>query len=258
MWPDEFSGKSVVITGASGGLGRALVTRFGAAGARVIACDVDARLPDDLKAHQKMAFDLADIDATCGAAERILADTGAPDVLINNAGWTRAESVRSLTPTAITAEVAMNLTGVTALTAALVAAMADRGHGSVIFVSSVNALAHFGNPAYSAAKAGIEAISRAIAVEHGRHGVRSNTVCPGSIRTPAWDRRIARDPAILRRLARLYPLGRIIESAEVVEAILFLASDRASGITGVTLPVDGGLMAGNRTFIDEVLGLEPA
>lgn len=255
---DEFSGKTVVVTGAGGGLGSALVEALKMAGAKVTACDLTFDSLSGQHDVRKHFFDLTDEEATARVARTLLAEDGAPDILINNAGWTTAESMKSLTTRSIAAEIAMNLTGVSVFSSMLVAAMADRGRGAVVFVSSVNALAHFGNPAYSAAKAGIEAISRAIAVEHGRHGVRSNTVCPGSIRTPAWDKRIARDPAVMGRLARLYPIGRIIECNEVVEAILFLASGRASAITGVTLPVDGGLMAGSRTFIDEIVGADPA
>ena len=122
--------------------------------------------------------------------------------------------------------------------------MRARGSGSFVFIASVNGLAHFGNPAYSAAKAGLIAYARALATEGGRSGIRSNAICPGTVRTPAWARRIARSPGILDRIGRLYPLGRIVEPAEVAEA--------ASAITGVALPVDAGLMAGNLPFIDEI------
>ena len=247
----------MVITGAGGGLGRALVAEFSAAGARVTACDRDSDALAGLQAARLCCFDLRDHRATATAVQALIAEAGAPDVLINNAGWTRAETMESLTPDNIAAEVELNLTSVMALTSALVAAMVGRGGGSLVFISSVNALAHFGNPAYAAAKAGIDAFARAVAVEHGRHGIRANTVCPGSVRTPAWDHRLARDPTIMGKLARLYPLGRIVESAEVVAAVLFLASNRASGITGVTLPVDAGLTAGNMTFINDILGAEP-
>ena len=114
--------------------------------------------------------------------------------------------------------------------------MRRAGGGAFVYVASVNALAHFGNPAYSAAKAGLLALMRAVAVEEGRHGVRANAVCPGSIRTPAWDHRLARDPGVVERVGRLYPLGRLVEPREVAEAVTFLASDAASGVTGAALP----------------------
>jgi len=80
------------------------------------------------------------------------------------------------------------------MTDPIVAAMSRRGSGSLVFISSVNALGHYGNPAYSAAKAGLVAYAKAIAVERGGQGVRANVVCPGSVRTPAWDHRLAADP----------------------------------------------------------------
>ncbi|MND82563.1 2-keto-3-deoxy-L-fuconate dehydrogenase [compost metagenome] len=132
--------------------------------------------------------------------------------------------------------------------------MAANGRGAFVFISSVNSLSHFGNPAYAAAKAGINAFARALAVEYGQQGLRANVVCPGSIHTPAWDHRIKNDPAVFDKLKRLYPLGRIVNVNEVAEAVAFLASDRASGITGTILPVDAGLMAGCRPFIEDILG----
>ena len=120
-------------------------------------------------------------------------------------------------------------------------------------MSSINALAHYGNPAYAAAKAGLLALMRAVATEEAANGVRANAVCPGSIRTAAWDHRIAAQPDIMDRVGRLYPMGRLVEPREVAQAVAFLASDLASGITGVVLPVDAGISAGNLPFIREIV-----
>jgi NAD(P)-dependent dehydrogenase (short-subunit alcohol dehydrogenase family) len=122
-----------------------------------------------------------------------------------------------------------------------------------VFISSVNALAHYGNPAYAAAKAGMLAYCRAIAVEDGVNGIRANAICPGSVRTHAWDHRLKRDPGIVDAAARFYPLGRLVEPDEVANAALFLASPLASGITGAVIPVDGGLTAGNLPFIRDII-----
>ncbi len=249
-----FSGRTVLVTGAGGGLGRALVACFAAGGARVLACDLPGTALDQPGIADRRSFDLSDRAGAEAAACALVAEGLVPDVLVNNAGWTRAETMAGLAPDTAAAEIDLNLTGVVAFTLPLVAAMAARGHGSVVFISSVNALLHYGNPAYAAAKAGINAFSRAIAVEQGRHGIRSNVVCPGSIHTPAWDHRIARDPSIPATLAGLYPLGRIVTADEVAQAVAFLASDLASGITGTALEVDAGLTAGSRPFLDRVLG----
>ena len=249
-----FAGKSVLITGAGGGVGTALVHLFAARGARVIGCDLTLEaMRGDLFAARH-AFDLGATEALEKTAQQIIATSGLPDIVINNAGWTRADTFEALDEGNITTEIDLNLTSVAVFSTALARAMAERGSGAFVFISSINSLMHFGNPAYAAAKAGINALARALAVEYGPKGLRSNAVCPGSIRTAAWDHRIAKDPSVLDKLRRLYPLGRIVNVAEVAEAVAFLASDRASGITGTVLPVDAGLMAGCRPFIDEILG----
>jgi NAD(P)-dependent dehydrogenase (short-subunit alcohol dehydrogenase family) len=250
----DFAGQTVLITGAGGGVGRALAGLFESRGAELILCDRSAEAIAGLGAKARPVFDLLDRRQAAETAAAIIQAHGVPDVLINNAGWTRAETMDALDTENIGAEVDLNLTGVMAFTDVILKAMVARGAGSIVFISSVNALLHFGNPAYAAAKAGINAYARAIAVEYGSRGVRANSVCPGSIRTPAWDHRLQRDAAIPGKLARLYPLGRIVETAEVAEAVAFLASSRASGITGVALPVDAGLTAGSRPFIDDILG----
>ena len=244
----DMTGARVVVTGAGGGVGRALCATFARLGAQVVACD----LPGTDLADEAYHFDLRDRDATLASASAILA-RGTPSVVISNAGWTRAETLGLCTPDAIEDELVRNFTGAAHFTQAFLPEMrAATGNRAFVFVSSVNALAHHGNPPYSAAKAAMLAWSRAIAVEEGRHGVRSNAVIPASIRTAAWEHRLAADPAILDKLAAIYPLGRIVTTDEVAAAVAFLASPAASGITGTTLTVDAGLMAGNLPFLEAI------
>lgn len=251
--PFRLDGKTILISGAGGGIGRVLVETFHAAGAEVIGADRDADMLAGLNLVRKVLFDQSDARATRAAIAADIAAHGAPDAVIANAGFTRAEHFDHLDDDIWASEMAINLNGAYALVDPIVAAMAARGAGNVVLVSSVNALAHFGNPAYSAAKAGLIAYARAIAVERGGQGVRANVVAPGSVRTPAWDHRLAADPRLLDKVLPHYPLGRMVSPEEVAHAALFLASDASSGITGVTIPVDAGLTSGNLRFVNEVL-----
>lgn len=251
---DGLQGKRVVVTGATGGIGSALLAAFGTAGATLIACDRAGPGLDALPAAGRVAFDLADAAGIDDATATLIARHGAPDIVVNNAGFTRGETLRGMDAALADHELTVNLAGVIRFTGALLPAMERNGGGAIVFVSSVNALIHVGNPAYAAAKAGIHAYCRAIAVEYGRAGIRANVVCPGSVRTPAWDHRLEKDREVVARTTRFYPLGRLVEPAEVAAAVIFLASPLASAITGVALPVDGGLAAGNLDFVETVLG----
>lgn len=249
---NSLEGRLAVITGAGGGIGVTMVERFRDAGARVVACDVSAEAIEALDVEHREVFDLGNPDACKKACARIQEQAGLPDIVVSNAGYTRAETLEQVDDRAWTFELDVNLNGARNFTTPFLEPMKARGSGVFVFISSVNALAHFGNPAYAAAKAGLVAYARAIATECGRHGIRSNAICPGSVRTHAWDHRIERDPGILDKVSRLYPLGHMVSPADVANAAVFLASPFAAGITGVALPVDGGLMAGNLPFIDAI------
>lgn len=251
--PFRLDGKTVLISGAGGGIGQSLIKVFRAAGAYVVGADREAGMIEGLDLAGQIIFDQSDPKATRAAVTAYLAEHGAPDAVVSNAGFTRAEHLGQLDDDVWAAELAINLNGAYAMTDPIVAAMAARGRGSLVFISSVNALAHFGNPAYSAAKAGLIAYAKAIAVERGAEGVRANVICPGSVRTPAWDHRLAADPTLLDNVLPHYPLGRMVLPEEVAHTALFYSSDAASGITGTVLPVDAGLTSGNLRFVDEVL-----
>jgi NAD(P)-dependent dehydrogenase (short-subunit alcohol dehydrogenase family) len=250
----KLEGKHVVITGAGGGIGRALVAAFLGAGARVTACDRDSQLLAVLDGVETAVFELTDRAAATAAIEAIVAKHGAPDALIGNAGYTRAETMEQTTPELWDSELAINLTGTYNFVAPFLPHMIRAGGGAIVLISSVNALGHFGNPAYSAAKAGLNAYARALAVENGRDHIRANVVCPGSVRTPAWAHRIEKDPALLDEVVKHYPLGRMVTPEDVANTVLFLASPLSGGITGASIPVDGGLTAGGLRFVRDIIG----
>ncbi|WP_027132957.1 SDR family oxidoreductase [Geminicoccus roseus] len=245
--------RTVAITGAGGGIGQRLVARFVEAGAVVIAFDRTRERIEGLPgiAHAG-AFEMGDREGAEAAIATAVEAVGPIRVLVNNAGGASAETLTDLTPEGWDQDIALNLTGAYQVTTPILAGMREQGGGAIVTIGTVNALMHFGNPAYAAAKAGLVAYTKAIALEQGRFGIRANIVCPGSVRTPAWNRRIEKDPTIVERLSRHYPIGRMVEPDEVAAAVLFLASDLASGISGAVLPVDGGLMAGMKAMTEVI------
>ena len=245
-----------LVTGAGGGIGSAIVGRLVECGAVVAGLDHPdgPPLPDRLEASAKA--DIRDPSAVRDAIEAVLRTTGPIEILVNNAGVTAAEHLGQLDDASWNGELEANLSGHYHAFAAVAPAMRRAGRGVVINVASVNALGHYANPAYSAAKAGLLALTRAIAVEDGRHGLRAVAIAPGTVRTPAWAKRVEARPEILREMARHYPLGRIVEPHEVADLVAFLASDSASAITGCVIPIDCGLTAGNKAMAFQIAGIE--
>ncbi|MEU2201142.1 SDR family NAD(P)-dependent oxidoreductase [Isoptericola sp. NPDC019482] len=243
----RFEGRVALVTGGAHGIGAAAVRRLHAEGATVVVADLDddaaRRAVHDLPAGGAPASavtcditDTASVDAAVGAA---LERHGRLDVLVGVAGGTGVHPglLDGMDDATWAAGVDLNLAGPARCVRAA-APHLPRG-GAIVLVGSVNGLQAFGDEDYSAAKAGLVSLAQNLAVRLGARGVRINVVAPGTIRTRVWDERADPD-----RLAALYPLGRIGEPDDVAAAIAFLASDDAAWITGVTLPVDGGVLAG--------------
>jgi len=250
-----FAGKTVAITGAAGGIGQALCRFFGAEGATIIALDRNASVNDLVGTLGKDGIRVIPAVADIAIPEQVraaFAGIGDVHLLINNAGLSRHPTVARTDPAGWNEDIAANLNGAYACAHAVLPQMVARRAGCIVNVGSVNGLSALGDPAYSAAKAGMIAMTRSIAMEYGRYGIRANCVLPGTVRTPLWDARKAKDPDVLRQLERWYPLGRIVEPVEVASVIAFLASDAASAVTGVALPVDCGLTAGNIVMTREL------
>jgi NAD(P)-dependent dehydrogenase (short-subunit alcohol dehydrogenase family) len=255
----DFAGKVVIVTGAAGGIGQAVCRLFAAEGAAIGALD---RAPAVLEfanelcaegaAAEARVIDIADARAVAAAVAAIRESLGPVDILINNAGFSGRPTLARSDPASWRADVEGNLNGAYHCVHAVIGDMVEKRGGAIVCVGSVNALGALGDPAYSAAKAGMVSLTRALALEYGRYGVRANIVMPGTVRTPIWEQRVAQDPQVLKTLERWYPLGRIVEPIEVARAIAFLASDAASAITGAVLPVDCGLTAGNLVMAREL------
>jgi NAD(P)-dependent dehydrogenase (short-subunit alcohol dehydrogenase family) len=256
----QFEGKIVAVTGAAGGIGRELCRLFGAEGATIAAIDRNEAVNGfaaELKASgvkaEAAVADVEDAASVEAAFAALIASLGRIDVLVNNAGGARAEDLAETTPENFVADVDLNLNGPFYCCNAVLPGMKARKAGVIVNISSVNGLGALGNPAYSAAKAGLISLTRSLAVELGGYGTRANAICPGTVRTPVWQRRVEKNPQVFTTLSKWYPLGRVVEPVEVARTAVFLASDAASAITGVALPVDCGLMAGNGTMTRELI-----
>ena len=248
----QFQNRVVAITGAAGGIGQALCRYFGGEGAAIAALDRNESvtvLADQFRREgitvESAVVDIVDAAAVEAAFAMITARLGPIDILINNAGVSRNPSLERTTPDGFRDDISANLNGAYNCAHAVLADMKARRAGAIVNIGSVNGLTALGDAAYSAAKAGLISLTKALALEFGRYNIRANIVCPGTVRTPLWDERARRNPEVLAQLARWYPLGRIVEPVEVARAVAFLASDAASAITGAVLPVDCGLSAGN-------------
>lgn len=246
-----------LITGACGGIGRSLCQYFIEQGDRVIALDRDAAALASLQvelgsACLTVAADLTDADAVQQALAPLLQAHGPVQVLIANAGAAAATTLQHTTPALWQQDIALNLNGTYHSVEAVRPGMMQQGKGAIVLIGSVNGMAALGHPAYSAAKAGLISYTRALALEYGRHGIRANIVCPGTVKTPAWQARVDKNPQVFEHLKKWYPLGDFATPLDIAKAAWFLASDDARMISGVSLPVDGGLMAGNRVMAEEL------
>jgi NAD(P)-dependent dehydrogenase (short-subunit alcohol dehydrogenase family) len=255
----NFSGQVVAITGAAGGIGQALCRLFGGAGAKIAAIDrrdavveFVAALASEGVVAQAAVADVGDSGAVAEAFAMLTERLGAVDILVNNAGGSRHRNFASTDPAGWRDDVNGNLNSAYNCAHAVLAEMKRRRAGVIINIGSVNGLAALGDPAYSAGKAAMISLTRSLAQEYGPHGIRANIVLPGTVRTPIWNARAEKDPKVLETLQRWYPLGRIVEPTDIANAVAFLASDLASAITGVALPVDCGLMSGNFVMTREL------
>jgi NAD(P)-dependent dehydrogenase (short-subunit alcohol dehydrogenase family) len=242
--------KTALVTGAASGIGAAVAERFLSAGYQVVFFDIDGQAARATASRISFAArrlvlegDVSNEQHVKEAVTRAVSDLGSVDVLINNAGIEIHGTVVDLSTEQWERQLAVNLRGVFLFSKYSIPEMRRRG-GSIINISSVHALVSWpGCAAYDAAKSALIGLTRAMAVDHGKDGIRVNAICPGYIETRLLEQWFAKGMASKQEVLRFHPLGRIGKPSDIAEVAFFLASDAASFISGTHVTVDGALTA---------------
>lgn len=238
--------KSVVVTGGCSGIGLASARRLAAEGASVVVADIDDHRGHHLASEYGFLYMHTDV-TDAGQVRDLFAKThatfGAVDVLFNNAGISPPQdgSILSVDIATWRHVQEVNVTSVYLCCQAALPYMIEQRSGSIINNSSIVAMVGAAEQiSYSASKGGVLSMSRELAVEFARQGVRVNAVCPGPVQTPLLEEYFAKHPEHARKRLERIPLGRFALAEEIADAVVFLASDESSYITATTLMVDGG------------------
>jgi NAD(P)-dependent dehydrogenase (short-subunit alcohol dehydrogenase family) len=243
MSQNGLTGQRALVTGATSGIGRAVALQLARDGAEVLVHGRDAArgaetVEEITAAGGQARFVAADL-VDAGDVERLASEVGDVDILINNAGISMFAPTAEFDVAAFDKMFAGNVRAPFFLVGALAPGMADRGHGSIVSVSSMaGGVGLVGGAAYGATKASLEAMTRAWAAEYSASGVRVNAIAPGPVYTPTPS-----GPAFITALGDTTPMHRASQPEEIAEVVAFLASPRASYITGTTVAADGGRRA---------------
>jgi NAD(P)-dependent dehydrogenase (short-subunit alcohol dehydrogenase family) len=236
----RFDGKLAVVTGGASGIGAATVARLRAEGGRVAVLD---RRIDGAAADVVVEADVSDSVAISAAVDRAVGDLGGLHIAVNAAGISpMPEGFTDVTADGWASVIAVNLSGVFWSMQAEIRHLLVGGGGAIVNVSSGAGLVGFaGLPAYVASKHGVLGLTKTAALEYARQGIRVNAVCPGMVRTPMLAGSLSDEE--IDKLGRRSPMGRVAEPEEIAAAIVHLASDEASYVTGHAQVVDGGALA---------------
>lgn len=242
--------KVCLITGAASarGIGKATARIFAAQGGRVVVLDLDAGQAETAAReigpwHLGLACNVTDRAACQAAADEVVAQAGRIDVLVNNAGITQPLRLMEIEAAHYEAVTDVNLRGTLYMSQAVIPAMRNQRAGSIVCMSSVSAQRGggiFGGPHYSAAKAGVLGLAKAMARELGADGIRVNSVTPGLIQTDITGGKLTDD--LRAEIVKGIPLGRLGVADDVANACLFLASDLSAYLTGTVIDVNGGML----------------
>lgn len=236
------------VTGGAGGIGRAIVSALAADGLRVGVADLSADAAGEVAASVSgcgVRADVTDPTSVAAAVAAVAAELGAIDVLVNCAGWDELRPFLDTDEAFSRRVLEINLSGAIRTTRAVLPSMIERGSGRLVHVASdAGRVGSSLESIYSAAKGGLIAFSKTIAREMARHGVTSNSVCPGPTDTPLLAAIAKASPdadRVIASMTRAVPMRRLGQPADVAAAVAFLASEQAGYITGQTLSVSGGL-----------------
>jgi len=253
----EFEGKGAIVTGGGRGIGLACAKLLAERGASVVIIGRDKPMMETSAAKLQaeglrvtaVIADVSSEEQVAAAIEKSQKILGSIDALVNNAAIQPYGTVESMSPTDFDSVLGINLRGVYLACHYVLPHMVKRGRGSIINMSSVQAIANQARvAAYATSKGGMMALTRSIAVDFGRAGIRANAVCPGCIDAPmthfsASETAPGREAEMIRQWGESQPLGRVGRPEEVAEMVAFLASDRSSFCSGAEYKVDGGLLA---------------
>ena len=251
--PGQFNGKVALVTGGSSGMGRAAALAFAGEGANVVVADIDVTGGEETVRHIQesggealfVPTDVSQASAVEALVAATVATYGRLDCAFNNAGINIEHGPLTEGTEAVWDRVlSINLKGVMLCMKYEIPAMLTGGGGTIVNTASVVGLSGGrGFPAYVASKHGIIGLTKAAALDYARDGIRVNAVCPGTIYTPMYERRVGTDPQTAARIMSEIPLGRLGQPEDVAGAVIWLCSAAASFVTGHALVVDGGDIA---------------